>query len=209
MSEFMFYFWFHKKITHHFISAVSTLTSKWVIQATLINIQMSFDVLWCLKKLVQRTGFKIVRRTWGWKPIHISVRMSFLRWGVKADSCWTGKMCLSRFHYLITPYFYPNPGLVQTPSGHAKRDLQSTQSSVMLQQCMRWWVDERMDWLGWWVRQRCYTFNTFIKPLLLFFFLQGSGNFTHRQQRSSLYLFCLLYLENVTRFTSINCGLLP
>lgn len=171
------------------------------------------NVIWWFmmsKKMVRRTGFKIVRRTWGWKPFHISVRMSFLRWGVKADSCWTGKMCLDGFHYLITPCFYPNPGLVQTPSGHAKRDLQSTQSSVMLQQCMRWSVDERMDWLGWWVRQRCYTFNTFIKPLNpYFFFLQGSGDFTHRQQRSSLYFFCLLNLENSTGFTSINCGLLP
>lgn len=29
-----------------------------------------------------------------------------LRWGVEADSCWIGKTCLNRFHYLITPCSY-------------------------------------------------------------------------------------------------------
>lgn len=39
---------------------------------------------------------------------------SVITGGVGADSCWTGKMCHNRFHYLITPCFYtPNTGLVQ------------------------------------------------------------------------------------------------
>lgn len=42
----------------------------------------------------------------------------------------------------VHPALAPNPGLVQTPPGHAKRDLQCTQSSVRLQQCLRGSVDE-------------------------------------------------------------------
>lgn len=69
---------------------------------------------------------------------------------MEADCFWTGRMGLSHFHYLITPRFTPNSGLVQPPSGHAKRDLQGIQSSPRLQQCMRGSVHEWMDWLvGW------------------------------------------------------------
>lgn len=73
-----------------------------------------------------------------------------LRRGVEADSCWTGKTCLNRLHYLITPCSFSQyrPCATPPPPGHAKWDLQCTQSSLRLQQCMTRSVDEWRDWLG-------------------------------------------------------------
>lgn len=51
--------------------------------------------------------------------------------------------CASTFSTTsLQPALTPNPGLVQMPVGHAKRDLQCTQSSLRLQRCMRGSVDE-------------------------------------------------------------------
>ena len=53
---------------------------------------------------------------------------SFLRWGVDADSCWTGKMCLNRLQYLSTSWSRPQSRPCANPPRGMQRGICSVHS---------------------------------------------------------------------------------